>query len=378
MSVEVDSKATSPEIEFAKFLSASLVKDAYFRLSPQNGAFVRRDFGAVSVAYLLPLFQMTDAQVEETLNRFLENAIQNPNRQSVSYTFLLLTGAYEQRTLIPDILQTKQNEMDRSGILADIALVNWETGTYRTFMQHRIEDKKLRRVLTSSLQQWNAPEDCREEALTRTQKALKTRREILNPTVRRKGPNPIIMLIFTNILLYIGGLILESRTGTDWFLVWGIQDNGLILSGELWRLLTSMFLHADLTHLGGNMLFLYVLGRSLYPYYSHGALWGMYFVSGLIGNLAGLFFTDALSLGASGAIMGLGGVLVYRMFFGEHAKIFRHGGNFVSLVTMIIYNLLYGLFVPGIDNYGHFGGFFGGILVAALVQGWFERKHGSK
>ena len=374
MSVEVNSREIFPETEFAKYLSASLLKDAYFQAVPQLKAMVRRDFAAMSWVYNFTLTTATDEDVERSMTGFLTHAASSPHKQAVSYTFLFVSRDWAPRQALVEMLEQKQLEFDRSGALADIVLIDCTGCTYKTFTGHRVEDKKIRRVLEQTLKRWSDGQVSHEETLEETKKALETRSRVLRPNIERHGPNPLVMLIFANILLFIGGLILKSRTGTDWFVEWGIQDNALIFDGEIWRLVTSMFLHADWGHLGGNMLFLYMLGRSLHPFYSNGAFWGMYLVSGLIGNLAGLFFTNYLSLGASGAIMGLGGVLVFRMIWGKEAKAFRYGGNFISLATMIGYNLIYGLVTPGIDNYGHFGGFIGGILVAMLVQWWQKIK----
>ncbi len=374
MSVEVNLQEQFPETEFAKYLTASLVKDAYFRIVPQLKALVRTDFAALSWVYNFTLTTAGDEDVERSMAGFLEHAAGSPNKHAISYTFLFVSSDWNVRQELVTILEEKQKAFDQAGTLADIVMLDCTACTYRTFTGHRVEDKKVRKVLERTLQRWSDGTKSHEDTLEETKQALENRSRTLRPTIERRGPNPIFMLVFANILIFIGGLILESRTGTDWFAQWGIQDNALILRGEIWRLITSMFLHADFGHLGGNVLFLYMLGRSLYPHYSNGALWGMYLVSGLVGNLAGLFFTDYLSLGASGAIMGLGGVLVFRMIWGQEAKAFRYGGNFISLATMIGYNLVYGLVTPGIDNYGHFGGFIGGIIVAMLVQWWHKRK----
>ena len=74
------------------------------------------------------------------------------------------------------------------------------------------------------------------------------------------------------------------------------------------------------------------------------------------------------TLGASGAIMGLGGVLIYRMFFGKSARAFRYAGSYFILAFMVGYNLIYGLFAENINNFGHYGGFITGFLLAMLYE----------
>ena len=378
MSVEVKGEASVAVVDFSKLLTASLVKDAYFHYLPQTGVLARRDFGAYSYVYLFYGVEHTGEEIAQTLSTFRAEASGTPGKQGITYTFLFLSEDPFTQCPYGEILEAELAKMDTHGVLTDMAWVNITDGTVAVLGGRTISDKKLRKVLPNALETWHLPEEEKAKIKTNLRDIINDRLEELFPIIKRVGPNPIHFLLVINIVLFIGGLIMRHRTGTDWFVRWGIQDNDLIRSGEVWRLVTSMFLHADLAHLGGNMLFLYWLGRSLYPHYSNGALWGMYLFSGLVGNLAGLYFTDYLSLGASGAIMGLGGVLILRMIWGEEAKVFRHAGNFASLAAMIGYNLVYGLFVPGIDNYGHFGGFIGGFLAAILLKLWAKRKHFSK
>ena len=119
------------------------------------------------------------------------------------------------------------------------------------------------------------------------------------------------------------------------------------------------------------MLFLFYLGSITVRYYNNAEFFAVYFISGLCGNILSLFLTDYRSLGASGAIMGLGGLVIYRMFFGKNAKLFRKSGNYLIFAVMIVFNLFYGVVVAeaNIDNYGHFGGFIGGFLVAFAISG---------
>lgn len=81
------------------------------------------------------------------------------------------------------------------------------------------------------------------------------------------------------------------------------------------------------------------------------------------------------SLGASGAIMGLGGVLIYRMFFGKSARAFRYAGSYFIIAFMVIYNLFYGLFAENVNNYAHFSGFLTGFFLAMLFEKLRQRKN---
>jgi rhomboid protease GluP len=111
-----------------------------------------------------------------------------------------------------------------------------------------------------------------------------------------------------------------------------MQVNAAVWEGAIWMLLTSMFLHADILHIGGNVFFLLLFGTALEEQVSPKRWMIAYLVSGLVGNITFLLLGgDAIGLGASGAIWGLlaaaGGMrgLVGMVFYGG-LNIFSGGG----------------------------------------------------
>lgn len=153
--------------------------------------------------------------------------------------------------------------------------------------------------------------------------------------------------------------------GYDYPLLLGAKVNILILSGEYWRLLTPALLHGSLLHIGFNMYALFVLGRDLEIHYRHGRFLALYILSAIAGNLLSFTLSTSPSVGASTAIFGLvaaQAVFVYRnrFLFGK-----RYWSLLANIGTIVVINLVLGL-SPGIDNWGHLGGLFGGLAFA-----WF-------
>ncbi|MBO7407058.1 MAG: rhomboid family intramembrane serine protease, partial [Clostridia bacterium] len=72
------------------------------------------------------------------------------------------------------------------------------------------------------------------------------------------------------------------------------------------------------------------------------------------------------------------GALLYRMTLGKDARAFRAAGNFTWLAITVLFNLVYGLVTPGIDNYGHFGGFVGGFIAALLIGVYYDIRKAHK
>lgn len=126
------------------------------------------------------------------------------------------------------------------------------------------------------------------------------------------------VLIALNIALYIYGAIVGGNafvTGDNVVLELG-QVNLLVLNGYYYQLFTSMFIHASIIHLAGNMLFLLIFGLRGEEMFSLPEYLGIYLVGGLVGNLLSLIptvvFGDIyfISVGASGAIFALFGACI--------------------------------------------------------------------
>ena len=190
------------------------------------------------------------------------------------------------------------------------------------------------------------------------------------------------ILLGVTILVYAGQFLTESLMGIDLFAVFGMKINQAIIAGELWRLVTPIFLHGSLTHIGFNMYALFVLGPGLERTYGRSRFLMLYFLSGIAGNVASFYFSPNNSLGASTAIFGLvaaEAVFVYRNreFFGKQARSLL--GN---LAFIVVVNLMLG-FMPGIDNWGHMGGLVGGLAFAwtsgpLLIVDWLPGGGGYK
>lgn len=172
------------------------------------------------------------------------------------------------------------------------------------------------------------------------------------------------ILIAVNVAVFLVVELTGGSTNQLHMINSGAKFNPLILSGEWWRFFTPMFLHFGLTHLVMNMLSLYILGPLVERLFGKIRFLLIYFISGVYGVLASFLFSDGVSAGASGAIFGLFGAL---LFFGLIQKRFNVRIDLKQILVLVVFNLGYGLLIPGIDNYAHIGGLVGGFLTAAAV-----------
>ncbi len=184
------------------------------------------------------------------------------------------------------------------------------------------------------------------------------------PTVR---PVVTYVLLSVCVVVFIAQYASNILLGGDLPAVWGAKVNEWIVRGELWRLLTPMFLHADIIHIAFNMFGLIRFGPALERHYGHWRFLILFLLGGFAGNVASFIMTPNPSLGSSTAIFGLLGaeaVFLYqnRKLFGRLAQ-----QDLIYLILLAGYNLVYGFTGGGlIDNWGHIGGLVGGTLFA-----WF-------
>lgn len=190
--------------------------------------------------------------------------------------------------------------------------------------------------------------------------------------VTQKTP-AIYIITAINVFLWLLGLFFVLTSGENIIQNFGIKDTSAIIEGEYWRLFTAMFLHLDFEHLLFNSIMLVILGISIERLFGTKKFLFIYLVSGIMGNIAGFAFSSFNSLGASGAILGLGGALTYVWFVNKRA--FIGSRRYIVLLFYTFYAIFMGFANPGVDNLGHIGGFLGGILCAGIV--WTEENNKS-
>lgn len=178
-------------------------------------------------------------------------------------------------------------------------------------------------------------------------------------------------LIFVNVLIFI--LMLSPGIYNDFVNLFA-NYYANVQNGEVYRLVTCMFLHGNSIHLFFNMYALYIIGPEIERYYGPFKFLIIYLLSGVIGSLFSAVLITSPSIGASGAIFGLFGALLY---FGFNYRATLDGYLKGQIIPLILINLLVGLIVPGIDIAAHIGGLIGGLLISLMVgiKGFNKKNH---
>lgn len=180
----------------------------------------------------------------------------------------------------------------------------------------------------------------------------------------------ICLVMYFVIAIYCGNFI---NFDANILAKFGANNIILVKSGEVWRLLTSAFLHVGLIHLFVNMYSLRVIGPSVEALIGKWKFIFIYLVSSISSSLMSLVFTESniVSAGASGAIFGLMGALLY---FGYHYRLYLNDAIKTQIIPVIVFNLLIGFMISGIDNGAHIGGLVGGYL-ATMAIGIKNKSH---
>jgi membrane associated rhomboid family serine protease len=177
------------------------------------------------------------------------------------------------------------------------------------------------------------------------------------------------VLIAINVIVFLieiangaGGLFSTQRS--QFFFDFALFGP-LVAEGEVYRLVTGGFLHANLLHVGFNMFLLLILGRLLEPALGTPRFLALYFASLLAGSFGALVLDpNAFTIGASGAVFGLAGAVF----------IIARGRGMDALAGeigfLIVFNLVWSFVAPNISVGGHIGGLIGGAICAlAIVAG---------
>ena len=197
-----------------------------------------------------------------------------------------------------------------------------------------------------------------EDMNEKTIKNEKKLQKIFSP----KKPIMTYIMIAINVIVFI----LTFIFGADALRILLADNCDFVVSGQIYRLFTSMFLHVDYWHILMNMYALFVLGPVVEKYYGKTKFTLIYLISGIIGNLFSCVFMDGytLSYGASGAIFGLLGSIAY---FTYYYRATLQGLLRSNILPTILLNLALGFIIPGIDIFAHIGGLIGGIFVTMAI-----------
>lgn len=209
--------------------------------------------------------------------------------------------------------------------------------------------------------------------------------EVAPPAVERRTPSDAlgglipharfttVVILLINSALYVATVLYSYKTSgsigfdldTNTLRLFGAKDPSIIVYGEWWRLITAGFLHGGLLHILMNSWVLFDVGAQMEETFGTSRYLVVYFVSTITGYLASLWWApNVASIGASAPIMGLVGAMIAHSVRDRSS----YGAALRKMYTRwVIYILIFGLVLSGIDNAAHIGGLAGGFVVGYLA-----------
>lgn len=173
----------------------------------------------------------------------------------------------------------------------------------------------------------------------------------------------VTALLAINIAVYFLKLI--PFVG-DVIYAYGVGINANILAGEVWRLVTPIFLHGGLMHFLFNTFAIFIFAPALELILGRFKFLFLFFFAGLVGNIATLLLGSPMMayLGASGALYGLLGLYLYMVLF---RKELMDPASRQVVTVMLIIGLIYTILWPNINLYAHLFGFLGGFALGPVL-----------
>lgn len=195
-----------------------------------------------------------------------------------------------------------------------------------------------------------------------------------------KSKKPILTYFLIIINLIVFALMYVYGNGSedlDTLIKFGANYTPLVKSGEYYRIITSAFLHIGAMHLIFNMYALYVAGSQIEYIYGKVKYIFIYLISAIMGSLFTIALSgdNVVSAGASGAIFGLFGSLLY---FGYNYRGYMGNALISQIVPVVILNLFIGFSNPNIGNAAHIGGLIGGYLISMVLGANIDDENKNK
>lgn len=185
---------------------------------------------------------------------------------------------------------------------------------------------------------------------------------------KEKTPYVTYALIIINIIIFLLMYIFGNGSEDTLTLIkfGALNKIAVVDYHEYYRIITSAFLHIGILHLVFNMYALYILGKEIENYFGKIKYIFIYLISAVVGSLISLLFIseNTISAGASGAIFGLMGALLY---FGYNYRAMLNNAITKQILPLIVLNLLIGFIASDINNFAHLGGLFGGFIASVAV-----------
>ena len=220
----------------------------------------------------------------------------------------------------------------------------------------------MKAVLLNFLEHYVAEPDMNDEVLSEDATNTRIKRALV---YIKDMPRATTLLVLVNII----GFVISSFLGEPVY-DWGEVGLKYIEDGEYYRLISAIFLHAGVDHLFGNMILLYFLGDMVERVIGSKSIFAVFLISGILGNVISCIYeavsgVSYVTVGASGAVFGIIGALLYLVIRRERAIHI----SFIQITLMIAYSIYSSFVGDNINTAAHIGGLITGFFASLICAG---------
>lgn len=358
--------------KYMNLACAKLIQEMdYLPATDEEGTIIQRENiitlqnytgSELSIAELIDADTLSEEEIKNGIEFTRERMNELVEVNSLSYFQVFVFDSYPSQEILK-IIQDASEEYSYNGKFIFYSIVNLQDKTITSYSKFKMPKNNPSTILQGILN-----ENYYEMDFIDINQLAKEKLEKLKIKFVAKKPYLTYGLIAINIAVFIILNFISILTNTDYgdvIVEYGAKVNSKIISGEYWRLLTPVFVHAGISHLVVNCYSLFILGTLIERIYGHKKFIFIYMVAGIFGSIMSFMFSIYPSVGASGSIFGLMGALLY--FGVENPTVFKKYFK-KSIITTLILNAFIMFTVSNIDNFGHLGGLIGGFLASGIVK----------
>ncbi len=358
--------------DFITTLAGCFIEKEYFNVIGNDQDLLDFSRGTASLykhfqgmTVILEIIDGDKLNIEQT-RLFMEHGLDSLNNLSMNNATIFKLFLYDSEPELEklDVIIRGQIDIPEEKKFLKAYSLNIAEGSITKHFNYPTFDAKIERTVRNF---FSKKLDVKSADTEEIKELLEKRKSDMDIEIKVKKPWITYSLIVINIIMWAIIRLLAIRQGVSYSSLlepFGAKVNLLLLQGEYWRFLSPMFLHGNEIHLVVNCYSLFILGSQVERLFGRWNFLLIYFIAGLVGNIASFSFSQSNAVGASGAIFGLLGAL---LFFSIRRPALLKSGFGANLVVTVVINLAYGYMNKQIDNNAHLGGLVGGLLVTGAA-----------
>lgn len=333
------------------------------KIDEKNNMMMKDHFGTMIVLELVNGDLFSEEELKQYFIEVKENLL---NTKKNTFVYSLGIFIFENDPPIEKVKLIEDNQVNKVAWRKYLRsmVVSLEKQSVMNYFKTKKDEFKVKEHLKKYFSEYKE----RDNSLVSFEEIVEKKKKETEIEFKSKEPIITYILVALNLLIFALMGLYSWDSGIDYntlLLELGGKENAHILQGEYWRFIAPIFLHVNIVHVALNCYTLYLIGMLVEKIFGKVKFIAIYFAAGILGNIFSFAFSSNPGAGASGAIFGLFGAILFICV--EKPALFKSGLGY-NIVGVICINLFYGFTKSGIDNFAHLGGLIGGFIFAVIFN----------